>query len=195
MNPKFRSFLIVSAKQAVGAVVGNTALMAMLPATFNFHDHVAMLNILKATLGFVLAAEAKVWVPKIVIWVNSPTLSIVLLACLMSLSCASMNYKAHPGSYSTFDSKSYDTLYVTHNLIEATKADLAAGKFGALAPSVTKALNDLIAAYDIADSTYLAYHASAATGSATPAQQATLTNALANVNATTTSLTNSKGGK
>lgn len=73
MNPKLRVFLIISAKQALGAIIGNSALMAMLPATFNFHDVHGWLAIGKATLGFVMAAEAKVWGPKLLAWVNSPT--------------------------------------------------------------------------------------------------------------------------
>ena len=73
MNPTLKRFLIVSAKQAVGAVVGNSALAAMFPHTFNLHDWAGLLAFAKATLGFVLAAEAKVWLPKLLLWANSPT--------------------------------------------------------------------------------------------------------------------------
>lgn len=73
MNASVKSMLIISAKQAVGAVVGNSALLAMLPHTFNFHDVTGMIAVVKATVGFILASEAKVWVPKLLQWVNSPT--------------------------------------------------------------------------------------------------------------------------
>jgi hypothetical protein len=73
MNPAIRKILVISAKQAVGALVGNATLAALLPSVFNFHDPAALLAFAKATLGFVIAAEAKVWLPKILQWVNSPT--------------------------------------------------------------------------------------------------------------------------
>jgi hypothetical protein len=64
VNPKLAKFLVISAKQAVGALVGNAALGTMLPQVFNFHDPAHALAFLKATGGFILAAEAKVWLPK-----------------------------------------------------------------------------------------------------------------------------------
>lgn len=73
MNPTLKKFLVISAKQAVGALVGNAALGTMLPSVFNFHDVSHALAFLKATGGFVLAAEAKVWLPKLLEWVNSPS--------------------------------------------------------------------------------------------------------------------------
>ena len=73
MNPTLKKFLVITMKQAVGALIGNTALNAMFPTVFNFHDTAHLLAFAKATLGFVLAAEAKVWLPKLLQWVNSPT--------------------------------------------------------------------------------------------------------------------------
>lgn len=73
VNPTLKKFSIISAKQAVGAIVGNAALGMMLPQVFNFHDLPHVLAFLKATAGFVIAAEAKVWLPKLLAWVNSPT--------------------------------------------------------------------------------------------------------------------------
>jgi hypothetical protein len=66
-------FLTICAKQAVGAIVGNAALWALLPSTFNPHDLSGWINFGKATIGFVAAAEGKVWIPKLLAWVNSPT--------------------------------------------------------------------------------------------------------------------------
>jgi hypothetical protein len=73
MNPKLKKFLIISAKQAVGAVIGNATLAALLPGTFNFHDWSSLLPFLKSTAALVFAAESKVWLPKLLAWVNSPT--------------------------------------------------------------------------------------------------------------------------
>jgi hypothetical protein len=73
INKTLSKVLVISLKQAVGALVGNAALGTMLPQVFNFHDPSHALAFLKATGGFILAAEAKVWLPKLLTWVNSPT--------------------------------------------------------------------------------------------------------------------------
>ncbi len=73
MNAVVKKVLIISAKQAVGALVGNSALAAMFPAVFHWHSAAGLIAIGKASLGFIAAAEAKVWIPKILLWVNSPT--------------------------------------------------------------------------------------------------------------------------
>lgn len=100
----------------------------------------------------------------------------------------------HPGAANPFDSTSYDTLIVTHSVIESTKADLAANKFSAtLAPKVKDALNYLIQAYDVADTAYLSYHAAAIAGTATAADQAALQAKISNVSSATVALTAAKG--
>jgi hypothetical protein len=68
-----KRFLVISAKQAVGAVVGNTALAALFPHTFHLHDWTGIAAFAKAALAFVAAAEAKVWLPKLLQWANSAT--------------------------------------------------------------------------------------------------------------------------
>jgi hypothetical protein len=73
MNLKLKAFLIISLKQALGAIIGNSTLMALFPQTFNLHDWSALIPFIKSTLAFVLAAEAKVWIPKVLNWINSPT--------------------------------------------------------------------------------------------------------------------------
>jgi hypothetical protein len=70
MSPKLKTFLIICAKHAVGAVIGNATLATLLPKTFNAHD---LLAFAYSTLGFIAAAEGKVWIPKLLAWVNSPT--------------------------------------------------------------------------------------------------------------------------
>jgi len=74
LNPKLKFFLIVSAKQAVGVVLGNSGLMAAFPNLFNFHDRAGIIAILKATAIIIATAEGKVWIPKLAEWAASPTL-------------------------------------------------------------------------------------------------------------------------
>ncbi len=73
LNPTFRKVLIISSKQAVGALVGSTLLAGMFPSTFNLHDMAHFYSVLKAVGSIVLSAEAKVWLPRIMEWVKSPT--------------------------------------------------------------------------------------------------------------------------
>jgi len=116
----------------------------------------------------------------------------LLIFTLLLSGCAA---RIHPGAANSFDSTTYDTLIVTHNVIESTKADLAAGKFtGTLAVNVKMALNRLIQAYDVADTGYLAYHAAAAAGNATPTDQGALQVKVNDMTNATTTLTSAKGG-
>jgi len=73
LSPQVKAFLIISAKQAVGVLVGNSALWALMPATFNFHDWKGLSNFLLSAVSLVIAAEGKVWIPKLLAWANSPT--------------------------------------------------------------------------------------------------------------------------
>jgi hypothetical protein len=118
----------------------------------------------------------------------------MLVAVLLIAGCAAQ-HPIHPGAANQFDSTSYDTLLVAHSVIESTKADLAANKFpDALAAKVKQSLNVLIQAYDVADTAYLSYHASAIAGKATPADQTALQTKLNDVGNATTALTSAKGG-
>src|ERR1700682_3309665 len=65
----------------------------------------------------------------------------------------------HPGSANKFESDSYDAVLIAHSVIETTKTDLANNAFPvSIAGNVKTALNDLIKAYDVADSAYKQYH-------------------------------------
>lgn len=117
------------------------------------------------------------------------------ILCL-TVGCASANYKVHPGAVNTFDSQSYDTLYITHNVIESTKAQLASNAFPpALIGGIQVAVNNLVLAYNTADVAYRAYHAAMLAGAIATSQQTDLTVALDSVNAATATLTAVKGGK
>lgn len=120
-------------------------------------------------------------------------LTVAILALLLA-GCAAA--KIHPGSPNLFDSTTYDSLIVTHSVIESTKTDLANSAFPAsTVPNIKKALNDLVTAYNAADTTYQAYHTSALAGTATAAQQSAVQNALNNVNTATSALTAAKAAK
>jgi hypothetical protein len=117
----------------------------------------------------------------------------LVLALALSLSSCSAQ-KIHPGSPNAFDSASYDALIATHSVIESTKTDLANNVFPvSIAGNVKTALNDLVAAYNAADTAYQTYHASALAGAATVAQQTALQNALTNMSTKTTTLSTTKG--
>jgi hypothetical protein len=120
--------------------------------------------------------------------------TIALLIPLMLAGCAAR--PIHPGAANSYDSNAYDALIVAHSVIETTKTDLANNAFPAsIAGNVKTALNDLIRGYDVAQTAYTAYHASAVVGTATPAQSTALTNALNDVNSKTAALTAAKAGK
>jgi len=71
MNPKLKSFLVNSAKNAVNAVITNAGLMAMFSQTFEMHTHAGVVNLLKSTALVVLAREVMVWGPKVLAWSQS----------------------------------------------------------------------------------------------------------------------------
>src|SRR5271156_3502939 len=88
------------------------------------------------------------------------------LALVLALTgCAA--HVVHPGSANKFDSDAYDSVLVTHSVIETTKTDLANNAFPAsIAGNVKTALNDLITGYNAADAAYQAYHNAALAGTA-----------------------------
>jgi hypothetical protein len=102
----------------------------------------------------------------------------------------------HPGAANAFDSSAYDAMLVAHSVIETTKTDLANNAFPAsIAGNVKTALNDLIKGYDVADTTYQAYHNAALAGTATVTQSNAVTAALNDVNTKTAALTAAKAAK
>lgn len=77
LNPAVRSTIVISIKAALGAILGNTILINTMHDTFNTGTHAGLINLLKATVAIVGAAESKVWLPKLMAWVNSPTPEVV----------------------------------------------------------------------------------------------------------------------
>ena len=120
--------------------------------------------------------------------------TVVIFLALALTGCASR--PIHPGAVNKFDSDAYDILLVTDNVIQTTRADLSNNVFSTtVAVNVKNALNGLITAYNAADIAYKTYHASAIAGTATPAQQAAVTNTLGQVQVATTVFVNAKAGK
>lgn len=118
----------------------------------------------------------------------------VLAVLLMFSGCAAR--PIHPGAANSYDSNAYDALTVAHSVIETTKTDLSVNAFPpSISGNVKTALNDLIRAYDVAQTAYAAYHAAAFAGTATVAQSNTLTAALNDVGSKTTALTSAKAAK
>jgi hypothetical protein len=137
----------------------------------------------------------------------------VLALTLILSGCAAQ--VQHPGTANAFDSGIYDTLLVTHGIIESTKSDINAGSFppGVL-PGIRTALNGVITAYNTLDVVYCnpvngvvpstgakslecsstSYHSFAMAGTATPAQQTQVQNAANQLNAATVALAAAKKG-
>lgn len=117
----------------------------------------------------------------------------LLLVCVLFAGCAARTI--HPGAANAVDSNAYDTIFIAHNVIESTKADLSANKFPAsIAPNVVTALNRLVTAYNLADQAYIAYHNAALGGTATPAQAAALQSSVTDVSTAVSAVASAKGG-
>jgi len=103
----------------------------------------------------------------------------------------------HPGAANSFDSNAYDSLLVTHQVIESTKTQLStsAGFPASIAPNVRTALDYLIDSYNVAQGAYMVYHQAAMNGVATQAQADKVSTTLADVSAKTQALTAAKNGK
>lgn len=101
-----------------------------------------------------------------------------------------------PGAVNQFDSDTYVSLATAKGAIDQAKVEYANNAFPAsVAPKIKEAINYAVATYNIADTTYQAYHVAAVAGSATPAQQQAVSNAVSNMNGAVTGITSAKGGK
>lgn len=71
MNPKLKTFLIISAKNAVNALLTNTGAWLIVPKDFNLHNLAGLDHIALLALTTILAREGTVWIPKILAWSQS----------------------------------------------------------------------------------------------------------------------------
>jgi hypothetical protein len=120
---------------------------------------------------------------------------IAVFALAISLtSCAAR--PVHPGAANSFDSAAYDSLLVTHSIIESTKTDLATSETfpASIVGNVRTALSYLIDSYNIAQKAYVTYHAAALLGKATPEQATAVQNGLTDTSLKTQALTAAKNG-
>lgn len=117
-----------------------------------------------------------------------------LILTVGMLGCAKQVTAPIPGSANQFDSSTYLSLVTVDNVIVSTRASLAGGEFSAvIAPTVKTALNNLIKAYDVANTSYRAYHNAAIAAGATQDQEAAVNAAMANVQSANAALVSVKG--
>src|SRR5258708_4350362 len=110
-----------------------------------------------------------------------------LLLILTILGCASTTYKPHPGAINLLDSQAYDVLISTKAVIDQTKVDLAANTWNAtISGKVKIVLNTgLVPAYNVLDTTYMAYHNAANPSDPGTAVQTSITNVTTQTSALT----------
>ena len=68
MNPAFKNFLMICAKNAVNALLTSSALMAFNWGAFNYTTANGWWNLGKVVLAVVLSREVTVWVPILLKW-------------------------------------------------------------------------------------------------------------------------------
>lgn len=95
------------------------------------------------------------------------TFAVMILAAVLTLQGCSSTAPVIPGAVSSFDSNTYTTLL-------SVQAAITAATPIATTPAIEKILNDVIAAYNIAEAAYVTYHQAAVAGTATPAMQTAL---------------------
>lgn len=68
LHPAVKSFLIISAKNAVFAILTNSALMIQWHSIFNFDNWPGVWAVFRATASVIAAREGLVWLPKLLKW-------------------------------------------------------------------------------------------------------------------------------
>lgn len=71
MSKTVKMFLIITLKNAVNAIITNTALIAMLHGAFNITTTAGWWNIGKVTLSVIFAREVLVWGPVLLKWTTT----------------------------------------------------------------------------------------------------------------------------
>lgn len=72
MNKTWKAILINSAKHAVNAILVTAPTLGIAPGSFHFHNAKGIEHILMEMGGAVIAREAAVWVPKLLVWSQTP---------------------------------------------------------------------------------------------------------------------------
>jgi NhaP-type Na+/H+ or K+/H+ antiporter len=68
LHPAIKSFLTISAKNAVFAILTNSALMLQWHSIFNFDNWPGVWAVARATFAVIASREALVWLPKLLKW-------------------------------------------------------------------------------------------------------------------------------
>lgn len=68
MNPTFKNILLISAKNAVNALITNISASQLWPLVFNLHSKSGIFNFVKLILTVIGSREVMVWLPKILKW-------------------------------------------------------------------------------------------------------------------------------
>lgn len=71
MNPKLKTLLVISAKNAVRAILNNLGAFGIDPGHFNVVTRAGVEHMLLLALSTVVSAEAVYWGPKILAWAKS----------------------------------------------------------------------------------------------------------------------------
>ena len=71
MNATLKKVLLISAKNAVNAVLTNGTLLAAMPGVINLHSSDGLWNILKVTVGVIVGREVTIWLPVLLKWSTS----------------------------------------------------------------------------------------------------------------------------
>jgi hypothetical protein len=79
--------------------------------------------------------------------------TVLLVAVLLVAAACTARYTVHPGAINTIDSAAYDSLLVAQAAIDQARSQYAAGQI----PAKKKALDALIASYNVARASWLTY--------------------------------------
>lgn len=68
LHPTVKAVIVISAKNAVFAILTNSALMIQWHSIFNFDNWPGVWAVTRATFSVIASREALVWLPKIMKW-------------------------------------------------------------------------------------------------------------------------------
>jgi len=125
------------------------------------------------------------------------SIATIITVLVLSIACTKSVVAPVPGSANQFDSDTYLTLVTAKAAIDAAKTALAQNPpvfTPTLAAIVKSAVNNAVTAYNVADTTYQAYHAAAIAGTATAAQQADVSAKISTMNTAVSQITANHGG-
>jgi hypothetical protein len=71
LHPKLKRYLIIALKNAVFAVLTNSALVFQWHFIFNFDNWAGVYAVLRATGSVIIARETLIWLPKLLKWAQT----------------------------------------------------------------------------------------------------------------------------